>query len=184
MECHRCEHQAAVAAGAYRGIAFQQTPCGRCELADRSAFVIEYDEERGAGEAGEQPATPRPARLTLAESSTRDVPFPDEFAEDEPAMPVSVLGDVVWVLLSMPPRTRDIVCWRFAGLSYREIARMLGVSMAAAELRHKRALVKWPALRVLFSEKSTKQVRRKPHECADDTETGNFRPDSVYATGV
>ena len=164
MECHRCDHQAAVMAGAYRGIPFDKTPCGRCECADRSAYVIPYDEERGAADdiaAGEVAAGPRPARLTLAERSTQDQPFPEEYAEDELLLPVSALSELVWQLMIMPPRTRDVICWRFTGCSYREIGRFLGISMGAAEMRHKRALDGWPALRVLFSEKVMKQVRRK-----------------------
>jgi hypothetical protein len=164
MECHRCEHQAAVKAGLYRGVAFAQTPCGKCQLRDRIGYDPTFDAERGAADglaAGERPEAPKRAQLTLEEISTRDLPFPEEYIEDDPVIPMSVLGDVILRLLTMPPRTRDVVCWRFAGQSYREIGRMLGVSMAAAELRHRRALAKWPALRVLFSQKAMKQERRK-----------------------
>ena len=48
MECHRCEHEADVKAGKFRGVPFDQTPCGHCELRDQSGYVLEYDEERGA----------------------------------------------------------------------------------------------------------------------------------------
>jgi len=185
MECHRCKRQAEVQAGLYRGITFSKTPCGRCELGDRSAFVMKFDEERGAADemgGGEQPVEPRQARLTLEEISTRDVPFPEEY-EDEPVVPMSVMADVIWRLLTVPPRTRDVICWRFAGRSYREIGRALGISMAAAEACHRRALNTWPALRVLFSSKATKQAHRKPHTRSNDAETEAFRGDFAGVAG-
>ena len=180
--CHRCEHGPAVEAGVYRGVAFDKTPCARCELRDQTAYVVPFDEERGGtGEtAGEDGAgLPRPAVLPLAERSTFDTPFAEE-GGDEPAVPISVMADLVLRLLTMPPRTRDVICWRFAGRSYREIGRALGVTMAAAELRHRRALAKWPTLRVLFSEKSSKQVRRKKAAGCAMHGTGELgRPDGV-----
>lgn len=187
MECHRCEHQAAVKAGVYRGVAFARTPCGKCELRERTGYDPAFDEERGAADglaAGELSAAPRPARQPLEEISTRDVPFPEEFIENDPSIPMSVLGDVIMRLLTMPPRTRDVVCWRYTGQSYREIGRMLGISVAAAELRHRRALGKWPALRVLFSAKSTKQVQRKSYSRGCRAGTGGFGGHAVDATGV
>jgi len=186
MECHRCEHQVAVKAGMYRGVDFAQTPCGKCELRDRTGYDLAYDEGRGAADddRGLPAAAPRPAQLTLEETSTRDVPFPEEEIADDPVVPMSVMSDVIWRLLSMPPGMRDVICWRYAGRSYREIGRMLGMSMAAAEACHRRALTAWPALRVLFSEKVTKQVRRKPHLPAGGAETDGFEGDSGYSTGV
>ena len=186
MECHRCEHQVAVKAGMYRGIEFAQTPCGKCELRDRSGYDLSYDEGRGAADddRGGPAVGPRPAELTLEETSTRDIPFPEEEAVDDPAVPMSVMSEVIWRLMSLPPGTRDVICWRFAGRSYRDIGRMLGMSMAAAESCHRRALTAWPALRVLFSEKVTKQVRRKPYTHAEVAENANSDGDSGYSTGV
>ena len=179
MECHRCEHQVAVKAGMYRGVEFAQTPCGKCELRDRLGYDLAYDDGRGAADDdhGVPAAVLQPAHLTLAEASTRDVPFPEEEIADDPVIPMSVMSDVIWRLLSMPPGMRDVICWRYAGRSYREIGRMLGMSMAAAESCHRRALTAWPALRVLFSEKVTKQVRRKPHSPVGGLETDVFKGD-------
>jgi DNA-directed RNA polymerase specialized sigma24 family protein len=95
--------------------------------------------------------------------STVDVPFPEEYEEEEPRLPLSVMSEAVARLMALAPKTRDVVCWRFAGMRYREIARRMGVTVAAAELRHRRALVQWPALRELFAEKAAKQSRRKTH---------------------
>jgi len=94
------------------------------------------------------------------------------------------MSDVSWRLLSMQPGMRDVICWRYAGWSYRETGSMLGMSMAAAESCHRRALTAWPALCVLFSEKVTKQVRRKPHSPVGGAETDGFEDESGYSTGV
>ena len=46
MECHRCEHREAVAAGKYAGVAWEKTPCAQCELREDSNYTIAYDAER------------------------------------------------------------------------------------------------------------------------------------------
>ena len=56
MECHRCEHQVAVKAGMYRGVEIAKTPCGKCELRDRSGYDLPYDEELGG--AGDERGLP------------------------------------------------------------------------------------------------------------------------------
>ncbi len=127
-------------------MAFEETPCGRCELRERSAFTLEFDEERAA-----------------AVPTVGEVPFPEEFEMEEAVLPVSVMSEAIANLMALSSTTRDVVCWRFAGMRYREIARRLGVTVAGAELRHRRALNKWTALRALFTEKSEKQRRRKKH---------------------
>ena len=186
MECHRCEHQADVKAGKFRGLPFEKTPCGRCELRDWSGYVLPFDEERGAdpadGTVG-RVAESQPAPTLVAEMITVDVPFPEECTGDDMMLPMSVMSEVVLRLLAMAPVARDVVCWRFVGLSYRKIARMLGMTTAAVELKHKRALQEWPALRVVFSEKVTKQVRRKPHSTGGGAKTGSFVADSGGSAG-
>jgi DNA-directed RNA polymerase specialized sigma24 family protein len=66
-------------------------------------------------------------------------------------------------LLSLPSEQRDIVAWRFQGLSYKEIAARQGTSSQLAEMRHKLALRKCPILRTLFPEKMAKRRRRLSH---------------------
>jgi len=98
----------------YRGVDFAQTPCGKCELRDRTGYDLAYDEGRGAADddRGLPAAAPRPAQLTLEETSTRDVPFPEEEIADDPVVPMSAMSDVIWRLLRMPPGMRDMICWR------------------------------------------------------------------------
>jgi hypothetical protein len=81
--------------------------------------------------------------------------------QEEERLPISVMTEVVVELLNLKPEIRDIVCWRFAGMPYRDIAALQGITVAAAEIRHWRAMKKWPALRALFAAKAAKQARRK-----------------------
>lgn len=145
MTCHRCEHQADVAAGKYRNVPYRQTPCGRCQWRERSSeFTIAFDEGRAA-----------------AVPVAGEVPFPEEEPEDN--LPVSVMTAALAMLMALRSGTRDALCQRYLGALYREIATMQGVTMAAIEIRHKRALERWPELRALFPVKVAKQARRKPH---------------------
>lgn len=81
--------------------------------------------------------------------------------QEEDRLPVSVLSEVVFQLLNLPSEMRVVVCMRFSGMPYRDIALLQGVTMSAVEVRHSRAMKRWPALNALFSEKAAKQVRRK-----------------------
>ena len=141
MECHRCPHSEAVESGRYAGIPFSATPCGKCELTEDSTYTLEYDPERGAKApaVGGSASTP------------------------ERHMPESVLRDFIVIMLSLPPRARDALCLRYAGLKYAEIAKMHGVTTAAIELRHRRALKQHHELEALFPIKTAKQKVRKPH---------------------
>ncbi len=94
-----------------------------------------------------------------------DLPFPEEVEAAEAKMPVSVMTTALAMLMALDARTRDVLCQRFLGARYREIAEAQGVTMAAVELQHKRALKKWPALQALFPVKVAKQAQRKPHGC-------------------
>ena len=74
---------------------------------------------------------------------------------------MSVLKEVVERLLILPPVLRDVVCWRFAGMKYRDLAVLQNVTMAAVEARHRRAMKGWPELKAMFQEKLVKQSKRK-----------------------
>jgi DNA-directed RNA polymerase specialized sigma24 family protein len=130
-------------AGKFSNVPFEQTPCSQCELKDTSHHVIPYDDGR------------RPPEPVIEDGTSAD-----QTTEEELMMPVSVLSGVVALLMFMPSETRDIVCWRHQGMPYREIAEALGATVAAVELRHRRALVKWPLLRTLFLVKTAKQAKR------------------------
>lgn len=138
MECHRCEHREAIEAGKYARVAFEKTPCAQCELREDSNYTIAYDAER------ETAADPVALGMT-----------------GEEMLPVSVMREVVLALLALPVETRNAICWRYAGFKYREVARIRSVTEASVEMRHKRALERWPVLKTLFPEKVAKQGRRK-----------------------
>ena len=100
-------------------------------------------------------------RAVAAEEAA--APVVSEPGEEVEVMPVDILADVVKGLLTLSPEQRDVVCLRYAGLRYREIAELQGSTVAAVEIRHKRALKKWPALQAVFSGKARKQeTRRRP----------------------
>ena len=163
MECHLCSHRAAVAAGKLRGLSFKDTPCSKCDWRPSSAFPIEYDEGRAA-------AIPVPG----------ETPFPEEEAAEELQLPMSVMTTALAMIMALRARTRDALCDRYLGKLYREIANAQKVTVAAIEIRHKRALERWPELRALFPLKVAKQVRRRPHRGRRAVEN---QGDSVAQTG-
>lgn len=142
-KCHKCRHDAEVKAGLYKDVAFEETPCGKCVLRESSLHTRMYVEESADG--------------VDPVCEVGDTCHGEE--EVEAMLPVSALTAVVALLLALPPKTRDLVCWRHQGMRYKEIARKMGGSTGAMEMRHKRALEKWPELRALFVEKVAKQAR-------------------------
>lgn len=142
MNCHSCPHQAAVKRGDYNSKPWNELPCATCKLGEDTFFSIPLDEER----------PPVPAIGSQAGDSV-------------PASAVEqmVFGSLVEFfdsLLSLPPEQRDVVAWRFQGLTYWQIAKLQGTSIQLAEMRHKIALKKCPVLRKLFPEKMAKRRRR------------------------
>ncbi|VGO16636.1 hypothetical protein PDESU_05227 [Pontiella desulfatans] len=75
--------------------------------------------------------------------------------------PAELLTELIKGVFMLDPELRDVVGLRFLGATYREIGEQLGISTQLAEMRHKRALRDWPALRPLFPEKVAKRSRRK-----------------------
>jgi len=64
----------------------------------------------------------------------------------------------------MPPKTRDIICYRHQKMPYKEISRKVGAkTVSAVEMTLKRALVTWPILQNLFPVKTAKQARWRRH---------------------
>jgi len=163
MECHRCEHRAEIAAGAYAGKPFHETPCARCELKENSQHTIAFDEGRRDERVTNSVSAAhgfRDAALTGLVSGPPD--------SRDVRLPLSVMQELVTTLLELPPMARDTVCWRFCGFKYGEIAAVQGVTVAAVELRQKRALERHPVLRALFPVKTAKQKRRRPHRRKSD----------------
>ena len=143
--CHSCATAVDIAKGIHSEKAWEDLPCATCEVMSGASHVIEFDE----------------GRLSPEDKGRKEVDGVDGPAED--MMPVSVMSDAMAELLTMPRELRDLICWRYSGMLYREIALVLRVSPAAVERRLKRAMKKWPALAAMFAVKAAKQKRRKPH---------------------
>jgi len=155
MECHRCKDRAEIEAGKYARVPYDKTPCAKCELKENSDYTLEYDQNKESRIQN----PPSFAETTAGMESRMGNTGPQT---DEELLPISIMSEVVVELLNMKPEIRDVVCWRFNGMSYRDIAALQGITMAGAELRHWKAMQKWPALRALFATKFARHGRRKP----------------------
>lgn len=142
MECHRCRHREVIRKRTLARVPFEDTPCFKCELKEYSEFTLEYD----------------PKRETVAQKPEFS------FEEPEEQLPISVMREAMVEFLRLTPEIRDVVCWRFAGVSFKDIAALQGITVAGVEVRLWRAMKKWPALTALFGEKAAKQMRRKNSE--------------------
>ena len=157
-QCHRCEHQAAIAVGRGRDVDFSKTPCFAClqQKPESSAGTREYDENRilldrilderiwNAGPVCE----------------VGDTGLGYEEVVPEPKYRVSGLRPFVKAFMALGKKTRDTLALAFQGLKFREIAARLGDSTpAAVEMRVARAMV-WP-IGELFPKKIAKATRRR-----------------------
>ena len=154
MECHRCKDREDMEAGKYAGIPFDQTPCAKCQLHEVSLRTMPVNPERPVFVPGGM------APGQTDEGLHVDNPFPEEAEASEAKLPVNVMEELITRLLALPHDIRDIVCWRFMGLSYPEIGRRQGITTAGAEARHRRAMRMFPELRELFIRKTARHKRR------------------------
>ena len=161
MECHKCAHALDIEAGKCGKVAFEDTPCAVCKLKEHSGRTIEFDPDREKRPEGVKPK--EYLDLSLDAGGRPDSAQGDGGEPGEARLPISVMREAVATLLSLPPEVRDVVCWRYAGMKYPDIALTQDVTTAAVEVRHKRAMRRHPVLRALFPEKAAKQLRRKPH---------------------
>lgn len=151
-----------IEAGKFALVPYEETPCAKCELKEYSDRTIEFDQERE-----KLPASASGSTTDMTPDKTNSLQSAEYFRDEsesgheEELLPLSLMNEVVFRLLSMPPDTRDVLCWRFAGIPYRDIAVLQGVTVAAVEKRHWKAMKKWPALRAMFATKVAKQSRRK-----------------------
>jgi hypothetical protein len=136
---------------------YQDTPCAACNLTEHSEHTIEYDEERGEKR---QTADRRLQTTDHGMQTANNVPETERDESEEEVLPVSVMREIVAALLTMPTEIRNAVCWRYAGFEYQDVAKVQNCTMAAVEIRHTRALRRWPVLKALFPEKVARQARR------------------------
>lgn len=124
MLCHKCPHN-----GKFVGVAWEETPCSKCHLRMGSSHTREYSEDILDEE---NPGEPEAGTFDEGESLTFDeqeyLPFDDVVGnDDEPMIPLSVLGQAMacWVSLSLP--AREVFKMRMANKSLSEISAVLGV---------------------------------------------------------
>jgi len=159
MECHRCPNRMKIENGDFAQVAYSETPCAKCELKENSDLTMEYIPDMESGI--ENP--PSFAEVTADKTVGMEVRMGNIGPQtEEKLLPLSVMNELVVRLMSMPTEIRDVVCWRFTGMSFVDIAAVQGVTMAGAEARLWRALKKWPELRALFATKLARHGRRKP----------------------
>lgn len=117
MKCHQCVHRSAIQAGEFSNVAWEETPCSRCELHE-GGYSVAFDENRLPKQEG---------------YAGMDQTFAEE--GEDVLMPVSVLGEVVQSLMDLSEKSRQVIARRFQGQRYREIGQELEISPAAAELQ-------------------------------------------------
>ncbi len=153
MECHRCEWAAMIKQWEHDRVKFEDTPCAKCSLEERSCGTLPYDDARGAEAA-------------VCRCAAHGCSDPEAGIE---LMPVKVLADAVRLLLSLPKDALEVIRLRYGGMPYAEIAELMGKGVDAVEKRHLRVLEKNPALGALFPRKVRKRrarQRRKKGKCA------------------
>lgn len=165
MECHRCPNRMKIENGEFAQVAYSETPCAKCELKENSDLTMEYipDMESGIENPPSFAKASSFAEATADKTAGMEVRMGNIGPQtEEKLLPLSVMNELVVRLMSMPTEIRDVVCWRFTGMSFVDIAAVQGVTMAGAEARLWRALKKWPELRALFATKLARHGRRKP----------------------
>lgn len=145
--CHNCPHAADIAAGKHKHTPWSEVPCADCDPTKTTERPVEYKEWRRSTAIDDDPAAGLDAHLD------------PEAGPEADRLPVDVMREIVACLLDLPPVMRDVVSWRYAGMSYVEIAELQGASPQCIERRHRRAMERWPALRSLFPEKAAKRDR-------------------------
>ena len=154
MICSRCELSDKIKLGEFEGVPWEETPCSRCELKEVSIHTVEYKENMGADD-DEGADADGPSRIAPGGPRLPDV------QEADVRLPVRLLADTLRLFLALPRDALDVLHMRYGCLPYKEIGGKLGVSAAAAEMRHKRVLEEIPALKELYPAKAKKAAARR-----------------------
>ena len=149
MQCHKCPHHESIQRGDYISRPWKESPCAKCKLGEDTFYSVPFDEEHPPESIAGVPPAQSHGHPSMPSLST------------VVNIPSDVMAQFIQGILFLDPILRDIVAWRYQGLTYKEIARQQGTSTQLAEMRHKRALRDWPALQSLFPEKVAKRSRRR-----------------------
>ena len=148
MECHKCKHRAAIEAGEFRGVAFEQTPCAQCDGSVSERYALLFQELS-------------PTDETLSpEPSVPDQAFPEE-EPAAPLLPVSALVIAVEAILSLPELDLQVLKLKRKGYTHTEIGNAMGFGQRAIACRFNRVLMRCPVLAALFPERQQWAGRKR-----------------------
>ena len=134
--CHKCRFNEAVHEGQFDGMPSEDTPCGNCVLEESSSHTLPFNDE-----------VLHPAlEYTSADGST---------------FPLSVFGEFLTGLVRLPPKVRETVCLRVAGMTNAEIGNELGVPRHTVVVRLNRERAKWPVLRELIRDQRVSRAKKQ-----------------------
>lgn len=137
MECHKCEHRAAVEVGRCRGRAFEDTPCARCDGTSPEPYTLPYCEEKRSSD-------PLSEELSVPEQAFPVADPPEESYSIEALVPVFA------EILALPDFELRMLRLRRRGSSYESIASALGSTPRGVQARFVRLMARFPVLATLF----------------------------------
>lgn len=131
MQCHKCPHN-----GRFEGEEWKQSPCAKCRLSNASGRTADYAEEIPDRE------------------EERDMRQPYEGmtgSDDDPMIPLSVLGKAMacWISLTLP--AREVFRLRMRDRSLARIAYILGCKKQSVAGVLERAIKENPIMASLAS---------------------------------
>jgi len=157
MICSKCKHQ-----GKFKGRDWANTPCSKCRLGDRESHAKVYSEEINGEEEPREDVYFDPK--SEGEPSYDEHPWGPQVAEeDDPLIPLSVLGTAMALWMSLTSGVRKMIQLRMCGKKLDQIATHLGCTRQAVDIAIKRALEKRPELSALITKNvPKKRLRRNP----------------------
>ncbi len=132
MQCHKCPHN-----GRLEGQVWEQTPCAKCRLRNTSDRTREYNEE-GPDSVEEEVYLNQPYEGLTG-------------SDDDPMIPLSVLGKAMacWISLTLP--AREVFSLRMKDRSLGRIAYILGCTKQSVAGVLERAIKENPIMASLAS---------------------------------
>ncbi len=150
MQCHKCPHN-----GRLEGQVWEQTPCAKCRLRNVSDRTREFNEE-GPDSVEEEVYLNQPYEGMTG-------------SDDDPMIPLSVLGKAMacWISLTLP--AREVFSLRMKNRSLGRIAYILGCTKQSVAGVLERAIKENPIMASLASGgqehrkgRKRKTIRREP----------------------
>jgi hypothetical protein len=132
MLCYKCPHF-----GKYEGQLWEKTPCAKCVLKNERSHTCEPGEGIGDPET---------------EEATHGEPYEGlTGSDDDPMIPLSVLGTAMACWVSLTLQAREVFKLRMNNKSLSEIAKVLGISKVAVFYVLDRAIKENPVMASIAS---------------------------------